>query len=107
MAWVGEMLVQGLANSISENGQEAVRAAEDMSADIGAVMNRLADDMQTSIPTDFAVDATVNANGRYGLPGSGMAAVYQTVNITTPKALSEKELARQFKLTTRKLALEL
>lgn len=34
MAWVGEMLVKGLAGSIDRNGGEAVKAAEAMSADI-------------------------------------------------------------------------
>lgn len=30
MAWVGEMLVKGLAGSIDDNGDEAVKAAEGM-----------------------------------------------------------------------------
>lgn len=47
MAWVGEMLVKGLAGSIDKNGDMAVRAAEGMSSDVSSVMNSLADDMKT------------------------------------------------------------
>ena len=38
MGWVGEMLVKGLAGSIQDNGDEAVKAAEMMSEDINDVM---------------------------------------------------------------------
>ena len=59
MGWVGEMLVKGLAGSIQDNGDEAVKAAEMMSEDINDVMTSLADDMSTSLPTDFSVDTSV------------------------------------------------
>ena len=42
MAWVGEMLVEGLAGSIEDNGGQAVKAAEGMSKDINGVMQHLA-----------------------------------------------------------------
>lgn len=42
MAWVGEMLVEGLAGSIEDNGGQAVKAAEGMSKDINGVMQDLA-----------------------------------------------------------------
>ena len=57
MGWVGEMLVEGLAGAINANGKDAVEAAEDMADDINSVMNGLAKDMETSIPTDFSFDA--------------------------------------------------
>ena len=57
MAWVGEMLVEGLAGSIEDNGNEAVKAAEGLTAGISDVMNGLAEDMQTSLPTDFHLNA--------------------------------------------------
>lgn len=57
MGWVGEMLVEGLAGAINANGKDAVNAAEDMADDINSVMNGLAKDMETSIPTDFSLDA--------------------------------------------------
>ncbi len=63
MAWIGEMMVKGLAGSIDTNGKDAVSAAEKMSADIDGVMNQLAEDMQTSIPTDFSVNANANVSG--------------------------------------------
>ena len=63
MAWVGEMLVQGLAGSIQDNGKQAVSAAEKMSSDIDGVMNKLAQDMQTAIPTDYQLNANANVTG--------------------------------------------
>ena len=39
------MLVKGLAGSIQDNGDEAVKAAEMMSEDINDVMTNLASDM--------------------------------------------------------------
>lgn len=59
MAWVGEMLVEGLAGSIEDNGDDAVKAAEAMSEDINDVMHELAKDMETALPTDFSVDGSV------------------------------------------------
>ena len=61
MAWVGKMLVEGLSGSIEDNGDEAVKAAEDMAEDINDVMQGLADDMQTSLPTDFSVSGNASA----------------------------------------------
>jgi len=60
MGWIGQMLVDGLAGSISDNGKEAVKAAEGMSADITDVMHGLAEDMETALPTDFTVDSNVH-----------------------------------------------
>lgn len=57
MGWVGEMLVEGLSGAINANGKDAVEAAEGMADDINSVMNGLAKDMETSIPTDFSIDA--------------------------------------------------
>lgn len=49
----GEMLVKDLAGSIDDNGDKAVKAAENMSSDISDVMNILSDDMKTALPNDF------------------------------------------------------
>jgi phage-related protein/predicted nucleic acid-binding Zn-ribbon protein len=62
MAWIGEMLVEGLAGAINTSGKDAVAAAEGMSQDINDVMQSLADDMTTALPTDFNVNGTVNRN---------------------------------------------
>lgn len=80
MAWVGEMLVEGLAGSIEDNGSDAVRAAEGLSEGISDVMNGLAQDMKTSLPTDFHLDADASirsgATGAMGgLGGFGFASL--------------------------------
>ena len=85
MAWVGEMLVKGLAGSIDRNGGEAVKAAEAMSADINDVMHGLAADMSTALPTSFSVDGSVTANRVNGIS----ATAGQTVINIYPQTLDE------------------
>ena len=85
MAWVGEMLVKGLAGSIDRNGGEAVKAAEAMSADINDVMHGLAADMSTALPTSFSVDGSVTDHGVKGVS----AAAGQTVINIYPQTLDE------------------
>lgn len=82
MAWVGEMLVKGLAGSIDDNGDEAVKAAEGMAADIDGVMNDLAHDMQTALPTDFDVTGNVRSamDGASGFGGFTIALNIATFN---------------------------
>lgn len=75
MAWIGEMLVEGLAGSINTNGKDAVAAAEGMSKDINDVMHSLADDMTTALPTDFSVNGTVNRNDTVSGAGIGAGAL--------------------------------
>ncbi len=82
MAWVGEMLVKGLSGSIEDNGDEAVKAAEGMAADIDGVMNDLAHDMQTALPTDFDVTGNVKSamDGASGFSGFTIALNIATFN---------------------------
>lgn len=82
MAWVGEMLVKGLSGSIEDNGDEAVKAAEGMTADIDGVMNDLAHDMQTALPTDFDVTGNVKSaiDGASGFGGFTIALNIATFN---------------------------
>ena len=68
MAWIGEMLVKGLTNSIDDNGGKAVRAATGLASDINGVMRGLAEDMNTALPSSVDLSATTD-------PGSGRAAV--------------------------------
>lgn len=75
MAWIGEMLVEGLAGSINTNGKDAVAAVEGMSKDINDVMHSLADDMTTALPTDFSVNGTVNRNDTVSGAGFGAGAL--------------------------------
>lgn len=82
MAWIGEMLVEGLAGSINANGKDAVAAAEGMSKDINDVMHSLADDMTTALPTDFSVNGTVNRNDTVsgaGFGGSALITIQQMI----------------------------
>lgn len=55
MAWVGEMLVDGLGNSIKKNGGEAVDAAEKMSEDILSTMDDLSNN-------DFGANIDISKN---------------------------------------------
>lgn len=84
MAWVGEMLVEGLAGSIEDNGGEAVKAAEGLSEGISDVMNGLAEDMKTSIPTDFHLDADASVRsvpGKAGVADFGCDSAERTVKV--------------------------
>lgn len=70
MAWVGEMLVKGLAGSIHDKGGEAVKAAEGMAADIDGVMHGLAEDMQTALPAEFTVDGNLHKSAASAMSGA-------------------------------------
>ena len=84
MGWIGEMLVDGLAGSIKDNGKDAVKAAKGMSADITDVMHGLAEDMETALPTDFNVDGNVHSTVTGGLGDTAKTGGFQLVlNIAT------------------------
>lgn len=84
MAWVGEMLVEGLAGSIEDNGGQAVKAAEGMSKDINGVMQDLAKDMTTALPTDFSVKGSVeSAMFSTASAGAGKSGFVLQLNIGT------------------------
>lgn len=84
MGWIGEMLVDGLAGSIKDNGKDAVKAAEGMSADITDVMHGLAENMETALPTDFNVDGNVRSTVTGGLGDAAKTGGFQLVlNIAT------------------------
>jgi hypothetical protein len=72
-------------------------------------MNQVSRDIQNAIPRHFDIDAELNNNfnaaahaGRGGAYGRHIS---QSISITTPRALSERELAREFRNLNRKLAL--
>jgi len=72
-------------------------------------MKTVAEDMRNAIPTDFDVEPNVRARGSVGYDGregTGNRTYHQNISITSPKALSEKEAAREFRNLSRKLALE-
>jgi hypothetical protein len=73
-------------------------------------MQTVTNDMKKAIPTEFDVDAGLRANGalsrRTGsLSGVGGTTINQNLSVVAPKALSEKELAREFKNLSQKLAM--
>jgi phage-related protein len=63
MAWIGEMLVEGLAGAIERSGGDAVRASEGLAEDINDVMGQLGKDMSVALPTDFQVQAETAVSG--------------------------------------------
>lgn len=105
MAWVGEMLVKGLAGSIDDNGDEAVKAAEGMADDINGVMGDLAHDMRTALPTDFDVTGNVRSavDGASGFGGFTIALNIATFNNYSSEDIRQltnevMETANQFAL---------
>ena len=62
------------------------------------------EDMQNAIPTSFDMNAKVNGYGSDA--GTAGTSIIQNISVISPKALSEKEIAREFKNLSRKLALE-
>ena len=65
-------------------------------------MEQVSRDMQSAIPTNLG-GMTVGVNGTGVYPAG--AVIHQSISITSPKALSEKEAAREFRNLSRKLAL--
>lgn len=57
MAWVGDMLTAGLAGGIDDSAKVAINAAQDLNKGIMDVMDGLADDMQSAVPSNFNLDA--------------------------------------------------
>ena len=91
MAWVGEMLVKGLAGSIDDNGDEAVKAAEGMAEDINGVMGDLAHDMQTALPTDFDVNGSIRS-AVDDVVGKATSAFTIALNITNFNNYSSEDI---------------
>ena len=77
MAWVGEMLTEGLAGGIGDTAKTAITAAEDMNKGIMGVMNGLAGDMKSAVPSDFNLDANATVSSAMnGMGGVGGASSY-------------------------------
>ena len=94
MGWIGEMLVDGLAGSISANGKDAVKAAEGMSSNITDVMHDLAEDMETALPTDFNVHGSVDgavssATGKNAQSGFSLVLNIATFNNYTNEDIQQ------------------
>ena len=107
MAWVGEMLVKGLAGSIDDNGGQAVKAAEAMSKDINDVMHGLAKDMETSLPTDFNVDGNLNGSvtpSKGSLIGSGLQLILNITNFNNYSSEDIQQLTNEIMVTAGQFA---
>ena len=92
MAWIGEMLVEGLAGSIKDNGKDAVKAAEGMSSDINDVMHGLAKDMETALPTDFHVDGDIGGAITSAASGAVTSGLQLVLNITNFNNYSSEDI---------------
>lgn len=107
MAWVGEMLVKGLSGSIEDNGDEAVKAAEAMSEDIDDVMNGLAKDMQTALPTDFSVNGSIGSaitDAARGAVQSGMSIILNITNFNNYSGEDIEQLTNEIMVTAGQFA---
>ncbi|MCE5235829.1 MAG: phage tail protein [Clostridiaceae bacterium] len=80
--------------------------AEGLGVGFTRAMDGIRRDMFGAIPTDFDVDARFASSGG-PCRVSGGTTIHQSISVVTPKALSERELSREFKNLSRKLALEL
>jgi phage-related protein len=65
-------------------------------------MTAVSRDMQNAVPTSF----DFNYRGLSGQGNANGTNITQNISVVSPKPLSEKELAREFKNLSRKLALE-
>lgn len=98
MAWIGEMLVEGLAGSIEDNSGEAIKAAEGLSEGISGVMENLAEEMKTSIPTDFHMDADASVrsvtDGMTGVAGAQASGFGPLITIQQMIVRSEDDIRK-------------
>jgi len=99
MAWVGEMLVKGLAGSINENGDEAVSAAENMSENILKTMDGLGKEMENAISSDLFPNEISSSVKAYSGQGRGTeSGLYGSsvfhITINGAKYSDEQSLAR-------------
>ena len=60
MAFIGDMMMEGLAKGIDETAGEVIGSAEDMTKDLNSVFDGLGSDM-SKVPTDFNVSSSVDS----------------------------------------------
>ena len=91
MAWVGDMLMTGLAGGIDETAGEAIDAATDMSNDLNSVFNDLSADLSTALPSNIDVNANSSiADGSGGTSGGFVLQLnIQTFNNYTSEDITE------------------
>lgn len=95
MAWVGDMLTQGLAGGIEDGAGAAISAAEDLNNGILGVMNGLAADMQSAVPSNFAFDASGTVGSVSGsMGGVGGSSFGTLITIQQMIVRSEDDIRR-------------
>nr|DAE14780.1 MAG TPA: tail tape measure protein [Siphoviridae sp. ctTBd21] len=95
MAWVGDMLTQGLAGGIEDGADAAISAAEDLNNGILGVMNGLAADMQSAVPSNFAFDASGTVGSvSGGMGGAGGSSFGTLITIQQMIVRSEDDIRR-------------
>ena len=95
MAWVGDMLTQGLAGGIEDGAGAAISAAEDLNNGILGVMNGLAADMQSAVPSNFAFDTAGMAGSvAGGMGGTGGTSFGTLITIQQMIVRSEDDIRR-------------
>ena len=85
MDWAGQMLVRGLSGAIERDGDEAVKATEEMSKGISDAVNDLAADMNTSLVPEITIKGTASVDTAAAGAGSGN----QTVINIYPQTLDQ------------------
>lgn len=76
-AYIGDMLTQGLAGGIDDSAKVAINAAKDLNQGIMDVMDGLADDMQSAVPSNFDLDADATVRSvAGGVSGANGGASY-------------------------------
>ena len=90
MAWVGEMLVEGLAGAIDTNGKEAVHSAEHLAEDISSVMRGISTDMTTALPRRMDLNTALHDIDTT----PAIKTRTQTIDVTIPLTIDGVTLAR-------------
>lgn len=85
MDWAGQMLVRGLSGAIERDGDEAVKATEEMSKGISDAVNDLAADMNTSLAPEITIKGTASVDTAAAGAGGGN----QTVINIYPQTLDQ------------------
>ena len=55
MAWIGDMMMEGLAGGIDESAGMAIKSATDMTNDLNSVFDDLSADLSTALPETIDV----------------------------------------------------
>ena len=94
MAWVGDMMMEGLASGIDESAGEAIRSASDMTDDLNAVFDDLSADLTSSVPQSIDVSGIRQA-GEWTLGAGGFVLQLNISNFNNYSSEDITELANE------------